>query len=199
MNPKTQTLDPINGQTLLEVLISLTLISITMILILGGIALIPRRQTQTLNASHATLLAQEATEIFFYLATNDWNNFPANSYIPAINGNGEWTATIDTGGGENINVGKTIFNRQVKIEDLYRDLSDPNQPITVCNPATNPNCKQDQYLRRITSIVTWPEPGTAAKTITPRACPTLKAVLTFVLKNKRSITITSGAYFSINS
>ena len=61
MNPKTQTLDPINGQTLLEVLISLTLISITMILILGGIALIPRRQTQTLNASHATPLPQETT------------------------------------------------------------------------------------------------------------------------------------------
>ncbi len=164
MHPNPYPLNHNRGQTLFEIIISLTLISVTLVLLLGSISLIPRRQARSLNHSRANLLSQEGIEIFFYLAWNSWTSLPPGDYVPQINAaTQQWEANSTTPPGETITVGNIQYQRLITIKETYRDPSGEIDLSSCSGPS--PGCVFEPNIRLISGTVTWNEPGVSPQSI----------------------------------
>lgn len=134
------------GYTLIEVMLSIAIISLVFPILIGSVSNLLKSQTASKHYNQAVLIAQDALEIAYNLLQTDFGNFPESCndcYLRRAGNSWEW----ETGTGPNIS---TRFTRKIEIAQLYRNLDDE---LTDTPGTLEPSA------RRIKVTVSWDERG----------------------------------------
>lgn len=104
------------GQTLIELLITIGLAAILIPALLAGFSIIRSGRVQQDQRLQATTYVKEAEEAMRVVQANGWSNLSAGTYRPVVSG----TTWALVSGPEIIN---NIFTRQIVISDVFRNAS----------------------------------------------------------------------------
>lgn len=138
---------PQKGIGMIEVIVCLTIISISFWAFLELTKYNLRIQEQTQAKMEAMTLATETIEAVRSIRDEDWNNLASLSleirYYPVISAN-KWTVTSINPGSIN-----GIYDRWVVLEKVYRDANDD----------ISPSGMEDIQTKKITALVEWIDRG----------------------------------------
>lgn len=130
-----------NGQSLIELLLTISLMAILLPAILGGFyATRGGRATQN-QRQHATAYLYEAQEALRVVFANGWSNISEGTYHPVLSGN-TWVLVS----GEELL--ENNYTRKIVIESVYRDGSGNMTPSGNLDPST----------KFVTTSVSWSSP-----------------------------------------
>lgn len=148
-----------SGFSLIEIIVAVGLAAIFLPAIGVMLSSALSSSIQGENFSKAYRLAQEGMEAVVYLKSQnapswDWINTPDNTtpgqyYQPTQTG-GIWQLGGKT---TTLVVTPSPFTRKIEVTQICRDAS---RVLSDCN---NPGASVDQYSRKITTYVSWPEKG----------------------------------------
>ena len=173
LKPKTQNLKPISGQSLMEILLAVT-IGVIMIGA-AAVAIVPmlRSNLETRTAQVATALIQEYLDNVRVIAESNWQNVynPPASKGPSSQfylTTASTTFALVSGTTSTIAEGKT-FTRYFSIENANRDLCGAGDITTnsssscTAGPGTF-GVADDPSTQKITVTVTWDSSHTLSRT-----------------------------------
>lgn len=146
------------GFTFVEIIIALGLSAILIPALGRALSFSIRVASQGEKFSQAYALAQENMEAIYYIKSQgigwDWINTPTDSLYQPNNSGGNWvlggTVTVPV-------VGPVPYTRTVQISHIKRSTI---PPFDICDePCTDPFATPNDYTRKITVLVSWPEAG----------------------------------------
>ncbi|MBI2033996.1 MAG: hypothetical protein HYT13_02775 [Candidatus Liptonbacteria bacterium] len=147
------------GQSLIEVLIAVTVGVLMIGVVITFIAPVLRSDTHTSRAQTAASLSKELLDNVRVISEANWHNidgltFGSSSryYIATTT---PFSVVIGT---ESVSVGTTTYKRYFYIDNVCRDSSDR---VTVVQSCISPN-KNDPSTKKVTVVYTWPPASTSS-------------------------------------
>lgn len=138
-----------SGYLILEALISIVILGVLVVSIFPTINFMLRRGRRSKYDAQASVLLQEGMEATYNIFTSNWDAYTPGDYdvIPAFNGTSyTWTLEPPTGIPH-----EARFTRIIKVEQVCRDGSGNVIEVAGCPPDAN--------SKKITTTITWDEPG----------------------------------------
>lgn len=148
------------GFGLLEIIISVALISGSLFALASVAQLALRATNESFFGSKASFLAEEGLEAARFTRDNGWiaNVVPLArqaNYYPVF-ASGEWLMSTSSPG-----LVDNIFDRRITWEDVYRRASDDN-----IVPPDSPETKYlDSNTVKVRALVSWPKVGEATSSV----------------------------------
>ncbi|MBU6500672.1 MAG: prepilin-type N-terminal cleavage/methylation domain-containing protein [Patescibacteria group bacterium] len=142
------------GQSLVEILIAVSIGALMIIAAAGVIAPALRINTQTIHAQTGTAFAKELMENVRVWSEGDWHRIASlatssvNHYYLVTTGSPFASSTGD----QTVIVSTTTYTRYFYVDDVYRDSGD--------NIATNGTLYYDPSTKKITVAYSWPQSAT---------------------------------------
>ncbi len=183
------------GQTLIEVMIAMSLVAILVPALIGGLVISQQSKPQQKQRLQATTILQETKEAILSVREEGWTNFANNgTFHPAVNGADHSWDLI--GGEEPMSSG---FTRSVVISDVLRDSA--GAIVLTGGSYTDPSTKQAVIT------VSWelPKPSSITSTLyitrhdNLSYTQTLQATFEAGLKTNTFVTNNSGGEVTLGA